>query len=200
MFVRFLWWHTDMFNERDFSQDDKVLCQLMERTVPKKLSELCNTSLASAKLITSGFRGIWSHLNLKISYKGRQFNAPATTKQSLIPHVGATLQTKESKSTYVHFHGNALHLHSAWKITGLRILIKTSYATATLYSCSKDDALQGISCKAISGKRWVLALNLVLISYPNFQIVTAQHFLKIRPQEVPQFEHSKVRVHTITRH
>lgn len=115
MFLSFLWWHTDMFNERHFSQDDKILCQLMEKTISKQLNELCNTSCASAKLITSGFRGIWSHLNPKISCKGRQFNTPA--KQSLIPRVGTTLQMKASKSTYVHFHGNVLHLHSALKIT-----------------------------------------------------------------------------------
>lgn len=93
--------NTDMFDERDFilTQDDKILYQLMERTVPKQLNELCNTSCASAKPITSGFRGIWSHLKMtiKISCKGRQFNAPATAKQSLIPHVGTTLQMKEFK-------------------------------------------------------------------------------------------------------
>lgn len=60
MFLRFLWWHTDMFNERDVieSQDDKILCQLMETTAPKQLNELCDTSCASAKPITLGFRGI----------------------------------------------------------------------------------------------------------------------------------------------
>lgn len=189
-----------MFNARDFCQDDKISCQLMERTVPKQLNDLCNTSCASAKLIISRFRGIWSNLNLKSSCKGRQFNRPATAKEILIPHMGTTLHMKESKSTYDHFHGNVLHLHSAWEITGLRILIESSYATATLHSCTEDAAFQGMSCKAISGKWQLLALNLVLISHLDFQNVTAQHFLKIRPQEVPQLEHSKVRVQIITRH
>lgn len=183
MFLRFLWWHTDMFNERDFSQDDKILCQLMERTVPLQLNELCYTFCASAKPIISGFRDIWLHLNLKISCKGRQFNAPAAAKQSLIPHVGTTLQMKESKrrNPKVHMFISMeifLHLHSAWKITGLRILTESSYATATLNSCREDAAFQGMSCKDISGKWRLLALNFVLISPPDFRIVTAQHFLK----------------------
>lgn len=150
-----------------------ILCWLKERTVHKQLNELCNISYASAQLLISVIRGVRLHLNLKISFKGRQFNAPATAKKSLISNVGTTLRLKESKSTYVHFHGNALHLHSVWKITGLRILLETTYETATFKSSREDAAFQGTSYKAISGEWWLLALNCVLISPPDIQHAAA---------------------------
>jgi len=92
---------------------------------------------------------------------------------------------KGSKSTYVHFSRNALHLHSVWKITGPRILLETAYEIATFKSSSEGAAFQGMSYESISGKWWLLALNRVLTSPPDFQNVAAQHFLKIRPKEVP---------------
>lgn len=196
MFLRFLQWHTDMVEERDFSEDYMTLCWLKERIVHKQLNELCNVSCTSTQLIS--IRGIRLHLNLKISCKDRQFNSPTTTKKNLISNMGTTLQKGKFKSTYVHFHGNALHLHPVWKITALRILLESAYETATFKSSREDVAFQGMPYKAISGKWRLAALNHVLVSPPDFHNVASQHFQK---NQTPRstFKHSKVRVWKVTR-
>lgn len=105
-------------------------------------------------------------------------SVPAMAMKSLISRMGTTLQMKLPESTHILFHGNVFHFHSTWKIIGLRILLETTYKTAIFKSSREDAALQDMSYGGISGERWLLALNLVLISPPDFRNVDAQHFLK----------------------
>lgn len=104
-------------------------------------SGLCHKPCASAQL-TPVMRSI--NLCLKIGCKGRQLNASATAKKGSISSVRAALSLKEAQSTYVHFHGNALHLHSALKITGLRNLLETAYEVAIFKTSREDAGFQGM--------------------------------------------------------
>lgn len=136
--------------------------------------------------MTSVVRVTWLHLNPKISCQGIQFSAPATAEKSLISSMGTTLRMKEPESMYILFHGNVLYFHSAWKIIGLRILLETAYKTATFKSSREDVAFQAMSHGGVSGEWWLLALNLVLISAPDFQNVDAQNFLKPDLKKCPK--------------
>lgn len=161
-----------MLDGTDFNKDCRIF-RLKERAIHKQLNGLCNIAHASAQLIISLIRSIQLHLNLKISCKGRQFNVPATAKKSLISNVGTMVQMKESRSTYVHFHGNALHLHAASEITGLRMPLETAYEPATFKSsrCCTSGHVMWI----YSGEQWLV----VPCAHQTSRF--SECFLKIRP-------------------